>query len=191
MVPIVPRPGTPYAPWRARSRFDRALPGLLILGMLSGAAFAAQRVSVKLEGEIVPECTVGGAGGASLNLGDVSKPGARDYVFALSCNGPFSFKLAAQHGALTRDGAEAGGDAANTIPYSVSVLIPTSRAPVESRCSGESLRADRLSCASADSGDAIALDTEARLSLSWGATTMQQLPGTYREVLTMSFGIAE
>lgn len=167
---------------------------LTLSGALAAAAFPANRVTVRLTGDIAPECAISGgvfANGAStlgvpLAAGDITRPGHRDYGFTVNCNAPFTYRLEAQYGALTNTGgsaAPAGFLAA--VPYEVAVHIPTDGAPIDDRCAGETIRAGRVTCAFSTSGDSIALDSTARLTIAWQPQERMPLAGAYVERLTV------
>jgi hypothetical protein len=167
---------------------------LTVCSALSMTAFAAGKVTVRLEGDIAPECAI--AGGASvggvatvgvpLDVGDVSRPGRREYAFALSCNAPFTYRLEAEYGALTNTGggsAQSGSIAA--VPYDVSVHIPTDGSSIDDRCTGESIRAGQVTCPFSTSGDSIALASQAQLTITWRPPGEMPLAGAYVERLTV------
>jgi hypothetical protein len=197
MTPIVHHPAAfrrvPAAVFRARKpAFCGAV--LVTCAALSVTALAASKVTVRLEGEIAPECTI--AGGAStgraaslglpLHIGEVSRPGQRDYGFTLNCNAPFTYRLEAQHGALTHAAGNAAGAPAAAIPYDVAVHIPTDGASIDDRCTGESIRAGRVTCPFSDSGGGIALNAPARLTITWRPSGEMPRAGAYVERLTVT-----
>ncbi len=121
-----------------------------------------------------------------MELGDVTKTGRKDYAFLVNCNTPFSYWLEAQYGALTNSSA---GPAAKgftaTIPYDVAVHIPTDGAPIDDRCTSESLRSGRVTCPFSDSGNNIAMQSEAQLSLTWRSAGKAAIAGDYVDRLTI------
>lgn len=175
---------------------DLALAGLALLWACTAPSlvFAADRISLRLEGDILPECTVGSASSQAfaLDVGEIAGSGARDYVFGLSCNAPFSYRLEARYGALTNSAASAAprGFAA-TIPYEVRMRIPTDGAPIEDSCPGESLQAGRVRCAFSNSGNAIAIDAQGRLTLAWQAGSARLVAGNYTDHLTVTVGMRQ
>ena len=128
---------------------------LTLSGALAAAAFPANRVTMRLTGDIAPECAIGGEVfaneastlGVPLAAGDITRPGHRGYGFTVNCNTPFTYRLEAEYGALTNTGgsaAPAGFTA--SVPYDVAVHIPTDGAPIDDRCAGETIRAGRVTC---------------------------------------------
>ena len=200
MSRIVSRPGARRgvtARVRARLLLHCAtvLGAIALLAALSAPASAANRVSIKLNGEIAPECFLdGGAGNTSalvmpISAGDLTKAGRRDLRFSVTCNSPFTYRMEAQHGALTLAGAGAPvtGFAAK-VPYEVAVHIPTDAAPIDDRCPGEALREGQVRCRFSDSGNGIALGVEGRLTLAWTPGPAPPLAGAYADRLTVTIG---
>ena len=174
-------------PMHARPVTASTLCGAAMLAV-SVTALAASKVAVRLEGDIAPECTI--AGGASVgvpfDIGDMRRPGRREYAFALNCNTPFSYRLEAEYGALTHAGQDAaprGFTAA--VPYDVAVHIPTDGASIDDRCTGESIRVGRVTCPFSTSGDSIALGSQAQLTIIWQPPEEMPLAGAYTERLTV------
>jgi hypothetical protein len=161
---------------------------LAMLGALSASAFAANQISIHIEGDIVSECAISGvAAGATLDLGDLAKAGSKDFPFTLNCNAPFNYRLEAQYGALTNalaGGAPAGFTA--TLPYDVAMHIPTNGAPIDDRCSSDSLQTGRVTCTFTGSGNNIAIGSEARLAVTWSLPGKAAVAGDYVDRLTIS-----
>jgi hypothetical protein len=170
---------------------------LLACGVIS-AALAANKVTVKLEGEIGPECaiqggTVSGSSstlGMPLALGDISQPGHREFGFMLNCNTPFSYRLEAQYGALTNTSASVAPNGfTDAVPYDVAVRIPTDGAAIEDRCASGSIRSGRITCPFTDSGNKIALQSAAQLTITWQPPGKMPLAGAYVERLTVEISM--
>lgn len=168
--------------------------GLALSGALAAAAFPANRVTVRLTGDIAPECAIDGgvfADGAStlgvpLAAGDITQPGRRDYGFTVNCNTPFTYRLEAQYGALTHaSGSAAPAGFVAAVPYDVAVHIPTDGTPIDDLCAGETIRTGRVTCPFSNSGDSIALDSAARLTITWQPQGRVPLAGAYVERLTV------
>jgi hypothetical protein len=170
-----------------------ALASLALLCTLSLSASAARQVSIRLEGEIVPECAIAGTSGsaATLDLDDLSRAGSKDYRFLLSCNAPFGYRLEAQYGALTYKAALVPEGSPSALPYEIAIHIPTDGKPIDDRCTADSLRAGRVRCPFSHSSDAIALNAESRLTVAWSAATIQSAAGNYADQLTLSVSIRQ
>ena len=200
MVPLLRKACARFARRPSPCRIESALPGLLILGALSATALAGERVRVRLEGEVLPECLISAspqAAAASLlmpiDAGDVSAAGARDFSFTVTCNAPFGYRMEAQHGALSL-GEEAGAPRglAAAIPYEVAMHIPTDDGgAIDDRCSGESLKAGRVRCRFSGSGEAIALSSQGRLTLAWTPGPAPPAAGAYTDRLTVTIGVRQ
>jgi hypothetical protein len=170
-----------------------SLAALALFGAWSASAFAANQVRLKLEGNILPECSIGsGSGGTSAMLGlpleldDITKAGRKDYAFLVNCNAPFSYRLEAQYGALTNTALKtAPGGFTAAVPYEVSVRIPTDGAPIQDSCPSESLRSGRVSCPFTNSGNSIAMLSQAQLSLTWRSPHKVLIAGEYVDHLTI------
>jgi hypothetical protein len=190
---------------RNRRASTKSITATALLALLSGsvapATSGAGKVTVQLTGDIAPECAIGGglsSGGASsfgvpLQAGDITRPGRRDYGFTVNCNTPFTYRLEAQYGALTNTGA-VGRSAPNgfttSVPYDVAVHIPTDGAPIDDRCAGETIQTGRVRCAFSTSGDNIALNSTARLTVTWQPQGGVPLAGEYVERLTVRVAAA-
>jgi hypothetical protein len=168
---------------------------LAFLGILAAPVLAATQVTVRLEGEIAPECAIGGGNGSHggsalalpLEVGDITRPGRRDFGFLVNCNTPFHYRLEAQYGALANIAATPAPDGfTKLVPYDVAVHIPTDGPAIQDRCGGESIRAGRVSCPFSTSGNSIALDSAARLTISWQPQGKVPLAGAYVERLTVT-----
>ncbi len=193
-------PGDALPPWRrarlapGRNRLALVAAGCAVLAALPWAAPAANRVSVHLEGEVGRECAILGSGaaegGASLDanveVGDITRPGRRDFVFTVHCNTPFEYRLEAEHGALTHKAVrEAPGGFLSAVPYDVTVRIPTDAVTIEDHCTGGSIRAGAVSCPFSNSGDGIAMDTAGRLTVAWKPDGIP-VAGEYSDRLTIT-----
>ena len=162
---------------------------LLACGVVS-AALAAGKVTVRLEGQIEPECAIQGgiaSGGHSslgmpLELGDISQPGRKEYGFVLNCNAPFSYRLEAQYGALTNTSASAAPNGfTSAVPYEVAVRIPTNGVTIENRCASATIRAGHVNCPFSNSGNSIALNSRSQLIIYLAPTTKALESGRYQE----------
>jgi hypothetical protein len=188
----------PHSAMHGRVPADLRLAMRVVLGgaamlALCDAALAGSTVSVRLEGDIAPECSLaaGPAGpiataGLPIDIGDVTRPGSRNYAFALNCNAPFGYRLEAQYGALTNAAAgpvPSGFTAA--VPYDVAVHIPIDGPSIDDRCAGDTIRAGRVSCPFSTSGNNIALGSQAQLTITWMAPGEMPLAGAYVERLTV------
>jgi hypothetical protein len=169
--------------------FARGLRGVATalagIAVFSVTAFAAGSVSVRLEADVLPECAIAGMGGASgaviaMDAGDIGTPGSRQLAFQLNCNAPFSYSLEARSGALTHGGALAG------IPYTVVMHIATDGAAIQDECPGESLKAGHVRCPFTDSGNAVAVEAEGRLTVAWRPPSELPPAGEYSERLTLT-----
>jgi hypothetical protein len=180
------------AAFRCLHYSPKSLIAFALLGACSASALAASKMSIRLEGDITPECTIDGRSGSSavlglpLELGDITRPGRKDYAFLLNCNAPFGYRLEAQYGALTNTGVEKAPDGfAAAVPYDVTVRIPTDGAPIQDWCSSESIRSGRVTCPFSNSGNAIALRSQAELSLTWRSPGKTLMAGQYVDWLTI------
>jgi hypothetical protein len=175
-----------------RALLSCAAAGAGISVLSAAGALAAQHISVRLNGDILPVCAlldVNGSGNQALALdispGDITNPGTREFKFMVDCNTPFEYRLEAQYGALAlREGKSASAGLAATIPYHVAVHIPTSGAPIDDRCEGEDLRTEKTRCQFSNSGDAIALKTTGKLTFAW-TPKGTPLAGQYNEQMTL------
>ncbi len=177
-----------------RSHLTLVAAATAVLAILPWTAPAANRVSVRLEGEVGRECALlqpgTTQGGASLDtnvqVGDITRPGHRDFAFTVHCNTPFEYRLEAEHGALTHKAVrEAPASFVSAVPYGVTVRIPTDAVTIEDHCSGDSLRAGAVSCPFSNSGNGIAMDTAGRLTVAWKPEGIP-IAGQYSDRLTIT-----
>jgi hypothetical protein len=137
---------------------------------------------MRLQGDILASCAVDPGPASTLELGDITAPGQRDYGFHLSCNAPFSYEIEAQHGALIHaGGATATGGLVAVVPYEIAVHIPTDGASIDDLCAGETI----VTCPFSTSGNNIALGSAARLKITWNPQGRIPLAGSYVERLTI------
>jgi hypothetical protein len=157
---------------------------LVACGVIS-AALAAGKVTVKLEGEIEPECAIQSGTSSTLDLGDISQPGSKEYGFVLNCNAPFSYRLEAQYGALTNVAAATRVPPGFTafIPYEIAVHISTEAAPVEEHCTSESIRMGHISCRFGESENKIAANAKSYLNFSWKKQYKNMITGQYTDTI--------
>jgi len=158
-----------------------------IYGAVAGsAALAAGAVSMRLQGDIPASCAVDPGPASTLELGDITAPGQREYGFQLSCNAPFSYVIEAQHGSLVHaGGAAAPAGFAAGVPYEIAVHIPTDGASIDDLCAGETIVVGRVTCPFSTSGNDIALASAARLKITWNPQGRTLLAGSYVERLTV------
>ncbi len=176
----------------------RALAALI--GALSTTAFAAPKVTVKLEGEIVPECAISAFGAdyststivAAMKLGDVTRATEESFDFTVNCNAPFEYRIDAEHGALKHVAAGvAPGGFTTSVPYDLSVRIPTEAGVIQDNCPKGSLEAAKPSCRFSNSGSAIALSSPGRLTVNLQPDVAVPLAGGYRDRITMTVGVQQ
>ena len=166
-----------------------ALAALVLLGAFSEVVFAANKVSIHLDGEIAPECAIRGSSGDSgvgfsvpLDIGDVTQPGERTYSFTLNCNSPFGYRLVAKNGGLANGAPETAPPGFTAVvPYDVAVHIPTDGAAIDDRCSSASIKAGRDECQFSNSGNNIALGSNAQVKITWAGDADIPLAGKYTE----------
>lgn len=166
--------------------------GFGLLGALSSVAFAAKKITVKLEGDIATECGIGSAVGASafgtsIILDDISKSSRQTFDFVVNCNAPFEYRLEAQYGALKHVGERGAPSGFTTaVPYDVAVYIPTNNGAINDRCSGENIRASHANCQFSNSGDAIALGSQGSFTVEVRPGDGAPLAGEYFDKVTIT-----
>jgi len=167
----------------------RTIAALALLTALSATAFAASKVTVHIEGDIAPECAINGAQSAvgfPLDFGDITKPGSKTLAVTVNCNAPFQYGLEAQFGAMTNvSAAEAPNGFVAVVNYDVAIYIPTDGPAISDRCAGENLRAGQVRCRFSNSGDSIALGSQALLTITWNPQRGVPLTGNFVDRLTI------
>lgn len=167
---------------------------LTAIAALPVAVTAANTVSVKLDGEIGRECSIRSGGAtkgipaldAHFDVGDVTKPGTKDFGFTVDCNTPFEYRLEAQYGALMHKTIQAAPRGfLNAVPYDVTVHIPTDAGTIQDRCSGATIRAGAVTCTFTNSGDGIALGTAGQMTVAWAPAGVL-LAGEYSDRITIT-----
>ena len=168
-----------------------------LLGALSATAFAAKQVTIRIDGDIVPECTLSGdsaSGGATsfeldMSMLDVTRPGRHDYAFMVNCNAAFEYRMEAQYGALTHAAGVAAPGFTSAVPYDIGVYIPTDVAPINDLCPGEAIRSGQVRCRFSNSGDGIAIGSKARLTLTWSPENAVPVAGQYSDRIQIIVGV--
>jgi hypothetical protein len=174
---------------RESTSFAICVAGVAALIAYSAAGRAADKVTVKLTGEIAPECSISNESGSMGIVNpvgksdiDVSQPGSAVYSFVLNCNAPFAYRLEALNGALAQTGNRATNPSfTQAVPYRVAMQIATGNASINDSCAGEELRMVHASCAFTDSGDAIAINSKANLTIAWSPPVSTPVAGEYHE----------
>lgn len=159
-------------------------------GVLQKPAQATDTVTVELTGTIDPACSLGGAAPAS--LGALDAAGAAAFSFAVDCNTGFTVEVSSANGGLGYSGAPvqvAGGNFATSVPYRLSLDVPTDGAPLQiASCPSTLLKTGSAgSCRFADSGAAAAIGGAASVKLAWDASSTPLLGGEYSDTLTFTF----
>lgn len=172
---------------RKTSLLRRAAAVGLLVAMSAAYAttIAATKVSVKLEGEIAPECTIGATDAVGVNMGqaDVMRPGTKDFGFTVNCNTPFEYRLEARYGALTHTGGLAAA-----VPYTVGMYIPTDGTTINDRCAGENIRSGQVRCPFSNSGNGIAMGSRGRMTLAWAPGKSVPSEGSYSDDIAIYVG---
>jgi hypothetical protein len=180
---------------RDSASFAICVAGAAGLIAYSAAGRSADKVTVKLTGEIAPECSILGADGSdgsrkALDLGDVTQPGQADYLFVVNCNAPFDYQLEARNGALLlTDSTSNVPGFTNRVPYQVSINIPTDGIAIDDRCTGDTILAGQVRCQLKNSGAGIALKSKSRMTLAWSPGEAVAMVGKYQENITLTIGI--
>jgi hypothetical protein len=166
------------------------LTGSAAAGILAGGSFAANKVTVTLQGTITPECAITGNNTASPDIGDITKPGSKETNFTVNCNTPFRYRLTSLNGGFQHEAAGAGAGAAKgfttSVPYNVAVVIPTDDIPIRDTCGSASIKAGQITCPFSDSRNGIAIDATARVTMAWTPPREALLAGQYSDRLTFT-----
>jgi hypothetical protein len=188
--------------WLRNSTRCASIAALLVVAANVGLAMtgrAADKVTVKVVGEVVPQCAISrDAEGAQLvglgnaDLPEVSRPGQKDFYFVVNCNAPFQYRLEAQYGALTQnDAGPVGPGLATSVPYDVAMHIPTDGATIDDRCAGESIHAGQVRCPFSSSGEGIAIGSRGRLTVAWSAAAGIPIAGAYEDNIKLTVGVRQ
>lgn len=177
--------------------FSHRLFALFLALGASGSDLAAEasRVSIELQGHIVPKCGMSGAN-SRLDFGSLSMAAARQeraIAFTVDCNTPFTYALSSANGEM-RGQSEAAGAAGllSRFPYQVLLTIPTD----DGRTLRKSCDSAQLISASgqaagceADSGQTTSMGKTGVLKVSWEPAGGRLLAGKYSDDLRISVGV--
>lgn len=146
---------------------------------------AEDQVQLELIGTREPRCGISDLQGR-LDLGRLDRAGTSTITFTVDCNTPFSYALTSRHGSLVPLSAPGVASEA-AVAYQVATHIQTSGGPLLSdACPSISLLEETQSCNLSNSGNAIALNAPASITVSWQAPGARILPaGLYEDYLTL------
>ena len=155
-------------------------------------AAEASRVSLELQGRIVPKCALSGAAG-QWDFGPLGRSGARQeraLAFTVNCNAPFTYGLSSSSGELRHQSAVAGADGlASRLPYQVLVVIPTDDGgTLRKSCDSAQLAGAQGQAAGceADSGETTSMGKTSALTVSWVPIGNPMREGQYSDDLRIS-----
>ncbi len=156
------------------------------LGVLATAAAADNnKVDVHLRGFVGATCEVAGRSRVTtpVTVGNINEPGTTYIEYPINCNAPFAYEISSRHGGLRRTSALGG--TRPTRRYNININIPTDDVTINDTCSSDTIQGDVIACPLSDSGDGVALDQRARLTVSWPGTPT--VPGgTYSDRVTFT-----
>lgn len=149
------------------------------------AAEDNNKVDVHLRGFVGATCEVAGRSKVTtpVSIGNVNQPGSTYVEYPVNCNAPFGYEISSRYGGLRRT-SRINGERPKRL-YNVNVNIPTDDHHINDTCRSDTIEGDVITCALSDSGDGVALDQKARLTVSWeGAPQLDA--GTYSDRLTFT-----
>jgi len=178
----------------------RTVLAALLAGTFAGipASASDKEVRVELTGRIEPSCKLArdGASGSSLdvslNFGRLDDTTPREVRFSVDCNTPFEYRMASANGGFQHEARIASSSGfASLVPYRVDSTIPTDGGPLNLSCeSGKMIAAAvKTSPCMADSGDAIAINREGLVTVSWERGRKNISGGKYSDTLTLWVGV--
>lgn len=163
-----------------------------VAAMGIGAAVGSDTVKIAVEGRIAPKCTLLGYGAAdtrAMTIIDLNS-GRFQYGYNIECNAPFQYSVESQKGALAHEGHTIITKRLEArLPYALAVNIPTDDVIIDDRCPSETIQAGRITCPFHNSGQGIALNSRATLTLSWNQPVAALPAGTYSDRLTFAVGV--
>jgi hypothetical protein len=177
----------------------RSVLAALLAGVFAGlpASASDKEVQVELTGKIEPTCKLarGGESGSSLDvnldLGRLDDTTPREVRFTVDCNTPFEYRMASANGGFQHESrTDAASGFATLVPYRVDSTISTDGGALNLSCeSGKMIAAAvKASPCMADSGDAIAIDREGLVMVSWRLERQNLIAGEYSDTLTLWIG---
>jgi hypothetical protein len=155
---------------------------------------ANSKVTVALSGAIVPSCALTGNGASAVREVQVTgtKPGVFQYGYDIECNAPFQYNVVSQNGAMAWQGQAAGSQApSQSLPYTLAVHIPTDDIVIDDRCDSGTIKAGQVTCQFHNSGNGVAIDGHATLTVSWGQPPAALAAGVYSDCITFSVGLRQ
>jgi hypothetical protein len=178
----------------------RSVLAALLAGVFAGlpASASDKEVQVELTGKIEPTCKLarGGESGSSLDvnldLGRLDDTTPREVRFSVDCNTPFEYRMASANGGFQHETRVAGTTSGlmALLPYRVDSTIQTDRGPLNLSCESDKMiaAAVKTSPCMADSGEAIAINREGLVTVSWGRSRKKISGGKYSDTLTLWIG---
>lgn len=156
----------------------------------AATALAADQVTINLTGTITPACALSGINPTAA-LGNVAAAGAVSIPFTIDCNAPFTYALSSANGGLAHQSVTtASGGFAIAVPYAVQTVIATnSGAGIDQTCTSASIKTGAVSCAFTNSGTAVAIQKAGSLGLTWAASSLPLVAGTYQDTLTLTVSV--
>jgi hypothetical protein len=168
-----------------------ALASCAALATVTVAAHAHHRAVVTLQGSITAACSVTGSSAVSPEIGDITKAGSKETEVTVDCNTPFKYRLVSLNGALQHElagtaaaSAPKGLDA--SVPYNVTVVIPTDGGTIRDTCASANIKAGQVTCAFGDSRNGIAIGAAARVTIAWTSPRDAVMAGQYSDRLTFT-----
>jgi len=127
----------------------------------------------------------------NLHLGRLDDTTPREVRFSVNCNTPFEYRMASAHGGFQHESrTDASGGFMTLLPYRVDSTIATDRGPLNLSCTSDKMIAAAVEASpcAADSGDAIAINREGLVNVSWHLERQKLIAGEYSDTLTLWVG---
>lgn len=163
--------------------------GALLMAATNAAhAEDNNKVEFHLKGWVAAKCTVNGGQTVTtpVTVGNVNVSASTFTEYPINCNAPFRYTISSMNGGLQRT-SEINGSTPKRL-YNVNVNIPTDLGAINDNCASNTIRNNTITCPINDSGDGVALDQKAKLTVSWQATPAVPA-GTYSDKLTFTVGL--
>jgi hypothetical protein len=162
------------------------LAGWLTLVMPSVAYTQDASLVVDVNVAVAPSCSITPTA-RSVDLGELSRPGAVTLSVGFSCNSYFQFVLSSTHRGLKHfSWMPVRPPFVSLVPYAVSYTVGTSGGLLVGQCSSNKMVLGASTCRGASSPDATAIDQTATLVLSWGLTGQYPVAGVYHDTLNIN-----
>jgi len=162
--------------------------GFILISLPVFEVKALDEVEIVLSGEITAECSISQTL-QSITLGELSRAGNENFALQVQCNAPFQYDVESVHGGLQLVAEAETNGFTSFLPYEFSTYIPTDTGLISDNCSSQMLKTGFKSCPLSNSGNGVAMPSNAVFTLAWQSSELPLLAGDYQDQITISFAV--